>query len=66
MPTIFDHIKKKQARKPLKNRSACAATAPKNFSSLLLISSENQQNEWLLKVRKLCPYGILSKIIPST
>ena len=42
VPTIFDHDKKKTARKQPKNRSA--TTAPPKFSSLLPISSENQQN----------------------
>ena len=43
VPTIFDHGKKKTARRPPKNRSAPAAKP--NFSSLLPISDpENQQD----------------------
>ena len=41
VPTIFDHGKKKTARKPPKNRTT---TAKQKFSSLLPISSENEQD----------------------
>jgi hypothetical protein len=45
VPTIFDHNKKKTARKHPKDRSATTPAKP-NFSSLLPISDpENQQNE---------------------
>ena len=41
VPTIFDHGKKKTARKPPKNRSAKAA----NFSSLFPISEPDNQQD---------------------
>ena len=50
VPTIFDHDKKKTARKVPKNRSA--TTTPPKFSSLLPISSENQQNVEMAVVGK--------------
>ena len=50
VPTIFDHDKKKTARKTPKNRSA--TTAPPKFSSLLPISSEIQQNVEMVVVGK--------------
>ena len=42
VPTIFDHGKKKTARKPPKDRSGTPEKP--GFSNLLPISSENQQN----------------------
>ena len=43
VPTIFDHDKKKTARKQPKNRSA--TTAPPKFSSLLPISDPEKQHD---------------------
>ena len=66
VPTIFDHDKKKKARKSPKNRSACATTAPPQFSSLLPISSENQQDVEMVvegKVVKRLPTGRQMKFV---
>ena len=44
VPTLFDHGKKKTARKPPKDRSGTPEKPHFDFSNLLPISSENQQD----------------------